>query len=70
MSKSARKITEEEHGELCAYIEEQLSIYHALQREFNSNKSRQEYAKRETYYNLICDTLSDLIADDAVLAGL
>jgi len=65
-----RKITEKEHDELCAYFEEMLAIYHALQEEFTSDKSKQEYRKHEKYYNLACDTLSDLITNDAIEAGL
>jgi len=65
-----RKITTEEHNELCGYLEEILSIYHGLQKKFTGNKSRKEYIKCEQYYDLACDTLSELIVNDAIEAGL
>lgn len=55
------EITEQEHGELCIYLDEWLHIWNAIP---NEKKTNWEYAKQ------VSDTLGELLAQDAIDAGL
>lgn len=64
------KVIEEEHGEICQYLDEWLGIYNHLKNTFKSDKSKKEFKKRDTYAQLVSDTLSELLTSDAIKSGL
>ncbi len=60
-----RIMTSEEHGELCVYLDEWLNVFYKM---YFSLKNKRDFDQE--YAKVVSSTLSDLLSDDAIEAGL